>query len=389
MVGSINAATEGEKTFQAFKDLAAKAGTSTITPDTPLVGALKVNGTFIVNVGGDVLDTTVLDPSLGSDIPAAGTNYPPYIGSMAGGEQPANYNWGDNITDNAVAVLQSLQYIDNLIVVLLLDGYNKLSQGQWSDVYPDSITRTLGSLVAQSLIHRRTYTDSLQHYKKDVVPVCEKYDLDGALKDVDAWLEAVLTTLQLSVGATLDAVSALAVSDPWTTPALVTAVGSQTRMSALLNLMQNHVVATAPREVLIPSALATSYIASTWAKDSSCAPPAAKSGDKNDKAALPALTIKGQTTQVDSSRVTQITVDVPKDAGNGGLFIAWLGPWGNLQFTSVDAKTGTADVPSSLSGHVWAVLTNKADVKTADIDSVAVAGPAVLWVSQQWSVEDL
>jgi hypothetical protein len=390
MVGSINAATEGNKTFQAFKDLAATAGTSTITPDTPLVGALKVNGTFIVNVGGDVLDITVLDPALGTDIPAAGTNYPPYIGSMAGGEQPANYNWGDNITDEAVAVLQSLQYIDNLIVVLLLEGYNKLSQGQWSNVYPGTITQTLGSLAAQSLIHRRTYTDSLQHFKKDVVPVCDKYDLDDALKDVDAWLGAVLTTLQLSVGATLDAVSVLAVSDSWTTPALATAIGSQTRMSALLNLMQDHVVATAPREVLIPTALATSYIASTWAKDSSCAPPAAKSGGSdNSKAVLPALTIKSQTTQVDSGRVTQITIDVPQDAGNGGLFVAWLGPWGNLQFTSVDAKTSTADVPSSLSGHVWAVLTNKADVKTADIDSVAVAGPAVLWVSQQWSVEDL
>ncbi|KAI0396744.1 hypothetical protein F5Y17DRAFT_455812 [Xylariaceae sp. FL0594] len=390
MVGSINAATEGAKTFQAFKDLAAKAGPSTITPDTPLVGALKVNGTFIVDVGGDVLDTTVLDPSLGSNIPAAGTSYPPFIGSMAGGEQPANYNWGTNVTDQATAVLQSLQYIDNLVVALLLEGYNLLTQGQWAGVYPDSITQTLGSLVAQSLIHRRTYTDSLQHFGKDVVAVCAKYDLAGALADVDAWLGAVQTALQLSVGATLDAVSALAVSDPWTTPALASAMGSQTRMAALLNLMQNHVVATAPREALIPSLIATSYIASTWAKDPSCAPPSAPGG-KAAASALPALTIKSQTKQVDSGRVTQITVDVPQNAASssGSLFIAWLGPWGNLQFTSVDAKNSTAAVPASLSGHVWAVLTNKADVQTADIAGVAVAGPAVLWVSQQWSVNDL
>ncbi|KAJ8109834.1 hypothetical protein ONZ43_g6028 [Nemania bipapillata] len=169
MVGSINAAATGDKTFQAFKDLAAKAPPSTITPDTPEVGALKVNGTFIGSIGGTVLDTTTLDPSLGNMIPPPDMNYPPYIGGMAGGNQPSNYNWGDNITDEAVAILQALQYIDNFIVVLLLEGFNQMSQGQWSSVYPGSITQTLGSLVAQSLVHRRTYTDSLQHFNKDVV----------------------------------------------------------------------------------------------------------------------------------------------------------------------------------------------------------------------------
>jgi hypothetical protein len=384
MVGSINAATQGDKTFQAFKDLAAKAPPSTIAPDTPVVGALKLNGTFIANVGGTVLDTTTLDPSLGGNIPAPGTNYPPYIGGMAGGNQPANYNWADNITDEAVAILQSLQYIDNFIVTLLLEGYNRVSQGQWSDVYPGSITQTLGSLVAQSLIHRRTYTDSLQHFGKDVVGVCAKYDLDSAaLGSVDAWLATVLTGLHLSIGATIDGMTVLATSDPWTIPALATGLGAQTRMSALVNMMQNHVAAAAPREVLIPNALATSYIASHYAQDASCAPPNAKT-----KKAFPALVVKNKVTQPDTNKLQQITVEIPQGT-TGGLFIAWLGPWGGLQYTSVDGKDGTADVPASLSGHVWAVLTSKADVKVADLDTVTVAGPETMWVSQQWSLSDL
>lgn len=382
MVGSINAAVEGAKTFQAFKDLAAKAPPSSIGPDTPLVGALKVNGTFIASVGGNVLDTTTLDPSLGDQIPLPGMDYPPYIGGMAGGNQPANYNWGPSISDEAVAVLELLQYIDNFIVVLLLEGYNRISQGQWSEVYPGSITQTLGSLVAQSLIHRRTYTDSLQHFGKDVVGVCGKYDLDAAMKDVDTWLATVLTGLHLSIGATLDALSTLAASDPWTTPALATGLGTQARMSALVNLMQNHVAAAAPREVLIPSTLATSYIAAHYAQDAGCSPPGAASST------VPALVITDKAVQADTNRVQAITVEVPKDA-RGGLFVAWLGPWGDMAYTSVDAATGTATVPESLSGHVWAVLTNKAGVEAADLETVAVAGPEILWVSQQWSTSGL
>lgn len=382
MVGSINAAAEGAKTFQAFKDLAAKAPPSTIGPNTPLVGALKVNGTFIASVGGDVLDTTTLDPSLGGDIPPPGTNYPPYIGGMAGGNQPSNYNWAPTISDEAVAVLELLQYIDNFIIVLLLEGYNRISQGQWSEVYPGSITQTLGSLVAQSLIHRRTYTDSLQHFGKDVVSVCGKYDLDAAMKDVDTWLATVLTGLHLSIGATLDALATLATSDPWTTPALATGLGSQARMSALVNLMQNHVAAAAPREVLIPSALATSYIAAHYAHDASCAPPGAAKGAA--KTAFPALVITNKAMRADTSRVAAITIEIPKGV-QGGLFVAWLGPWGDMAYTSVDATSGTATVPESLSGHVWAVLTNKAGVEVADLESVTVAGPEILWVSQQWS----
>ncbi|KAI1419032.1 hypothetical protein F5Y12DRAFT_319110 [Xylaria sp. FL1777] len=378
MVGAINAPATGDKTFQAFKDLAAKASPSTITPETPLVGALKVNGTFIANVGGAVLDITTLEPSIGGQIPWANTSYPPFIGGMAGGDQPANYSWGANITDGAVEVLQALQYIDNFIVALLLEGYSLLSPGgQWSATYPESITQTLGTLTAQSLVHRRAYTDSLQHYNQTVVPVCPNFNFSTALTDVDTWLGVVLTGLQLSIGGTIDALTVLGVSDPWTTPVLATGLGAQARLSAVVNLMQNHVAAAAPREVLIPTSLATSYVATHYAQDSSCAPP--------NGTAIPALVITDKALQADTSHLTAITIEVPEGSKGLGLFVAWLGPWGNLQYTSVDGTTGVAQVPASLSGHVWAVLTNKTDIAAADLETVAVAGPEILWVSQQWS----
>ncbi|KAJ2974697.1 hypothetical protein NUW58_g8572 [Xylaria curta] len=112
------------------------------------------------------------------------------------------------------------------------------------------------------------------------------------------------------------------------------------------------------------------------------------SGQDAKKTTFPALVIKDKVVQADTNRVKEIVVEVPKDA-QGGLFIAWLGPWGGLKYTSVDATDGSAVVPDSLNGHVWAVLTNKEGVKAADIDTVTVAGPEVIWVSQQWSVADL
>ncbi|KAI0400461.1 hypothetical protein F4802DRAFT_610072 [Xylaria palmicola] len=383
MVGSINAATSGDKTFQAFKDLAAKAPPSNIGPNAPLVGALRVNGTFISSLGGVVLDTTALDPSLAGTIPPPDTAYPPYIGGMAGGGRPASYGWADNITDEAVAVLQALQYVDNFVVALLLEGYDLIGSGRWGDAYPASIQQTLGTLAAQSLVHRRAYTDALQHFGKATVAPCSDYDFAQALTDVDAWLETALAGLHLAIGAALDGIARLAASDPWTAPALATGVAARARMAALVNLMQGHVAAAAPREALVPTDLAASYVAAHYA--SSCAPPAAEGGKAK---AFPALTIKDKTTQADTGRATAVVVDVPQGAPDA-LFVAWLGAWGGLEFTSVDAATSRAAVPDSLSGHVWAVLASKDGVAARDLASVTVAGPAFIWVSQQWSVTSL
>ncbi|XXG94358.1 hypothetical protein Hte_000612 [Hypoxylon texense] len=64
MVGAVNAPAQGEKTFDAFRALAAKAPPSTIPPNTPLVGTLKVNGTVVADVRGSVLNVTDLHTEL-------------------------------------------------------------------------------------------------------------------------------------------------------------------------------------------------------------------------------------------------------------------------------------------------------------------------------------
>ncbi|KAL7628964.1 hypothetical protein AAE478_000482 [Parahypoxylon ruwenzoriense] len=377
MVGSVNAAAEGDKTFDAFVQLAAKAPPSTIPPNTPLVGTLKVNGTIIPDVGGAVLNTTTLDPSLVGNIPPPGSNYSPYIGGMAGGNQPAEYGWAPSISDEAVELLQALQYISNALVAFLFEGYVRLSAGQWSGVYPASITHTLGSLAAQSLIHRRTYSDSLQHYQKPTVGLCQ-YKIASDGDDVDAWLQDVLRILALSAGAKVDAMALAARNDSWMVPALATELGAQARTSAVLNMMQSHVAAAAPREALVPYQLAYSYIAAKYVVPGSCGDDAQAYGT-----ALPALTIAEKTT--DAGRLLAVKVEVPAEAEGKDLWVAWIGAWGGVLYSPV-AADGTAAVPAGLSGHVWIVLTTAKDLAARDIENAAVAGPEMVWTTQQWGL---
>ncbi|KAH9888172.1 hypothetical protein F4778DRAFT_797131 [Xylariomycetidae sp. FL2044] len=377
MVGSINAAVDGDKTFQAFKDLAAKAPPSTIPSDTPLVGSLLINGTLVTDVEGSVLNASALDMSMYYDIPPPGSSYSPYVDGMAGGSQPADYGWGTEISDAAVVWLQDLQFTINAVTFALLDGYTALTTGKWAGVYPETISHTLGSLAAQSLIHRKTYTDSLQHYSKSTANTCQyKFDADT----VDDWLQDILTLLTLHMGATIDIMSLAASSDPWMVPALATALGSEARMTAIINMMQNHIASAAPREALIPYQLVTSYILNHYVVDGSCG------GDetKDLGQTFPALEVKDKVTQPDSDRLTSITVGVPGGSA-GDHFVAWIGAWGGVQYSAVGAD-GAVAVPDSLSGHVWAVLTTAKDMKAHDIATKAVAGPEMIWVSQQWVV---
>lgn len=394
MVGSINAATTGSaKTFQAFQALAAHAPPSTIPPATPAIGALKLNGTFIADANGTILNTTTLDPSLGTEIPPPGTPYPPYISAIAGGAQPTTYNWSTTLSPSATTILRTLQYIDNYLITLLLTGTANLSpRGPWSTTYPPSITTTLTSLTAQALLRRRTYTDALQHFSAPLVAPCADYILPSDVNvNVDAWLEAVQTAQHLLLGASLDALGLLATSDPWTAPALASGLGTLARGAALVDLMLNRGVAAAPREVLVPYGLAASYVARRFVRDVGvCGPPSDGEGKGEGKSSvvIPALVITGKKMQVGSGRVQEVEIQIPDGEGKG-LFVAWLGPWGGISYTPVDRVRGVAGVPDSLSGYVWAVLTSREGVSVAELDGVAVAGPEVLWVSQQWSVSEL
>lgn len=357
MVGSINAALTGDKTFDAFKALAAKASASTIQPNQPNVGTLRVNDSQMLQVDGAVLNLTKQgDPY----------KYDEYMESMAGGGVPANYQWGSQISDNATDFLQRLQYIDNFLLAVLWRGHVELTQGKWVGLYPRSITHTISSMFAQAVVQWSTYTDSLTHFSKKVVDPCE-YDVQT--DNIDDWLQTSLTALTLSMGSLIDVIAQVTDQDHWMIAALSTQIGAKARMVAVINLMQNHLAATAPREVLIPVELAVSYIKERYVK-----------GSCGDYKTWASLEVTAKDTQEGNGRLADMTVKLPDSKT---YYMAWIGPWGRLEYSDVGSD-GKTTVPEHLSGHVWAVLTTDKDMKASDIAASTAAGPTMMWITDPW-----
>lgn len=381
MVGSINAPTTGN-TLEAFiSKAAATLGTpSTIPPEAPLLGKITVNGTIIPSFHGNVLPSQDLpaNPDGSAAVPSPGAEIPPSMSDMAGGPPPQSYSWPDAISDDTVSFLQLLQYIDDILLHILWKGHSNLdSAGSWSKTYPKSIVDTIGSMTAQSLVHRSTATDCLKHYSKTLLPTCN-YKTDWA--GVDDFLHAAEKLLLLAIGIMTDVSGRLAKEDPWLVPALVSEVGSKARMTAVINMMQNRLAAAAPREVIIPAQLAWSYATSHWVSD---CPGDATIANMPSKT-WPAVQITEKQEIPGGGRVSSITVKWDGQAGNDGKgehWVAWIGPWGGLQFTLIQSD-GKVEVPKDLYGHVWIVVTSKKDVKLGELAEVTVAGPEVFWVSQ-------
>ncbi|KAK6077592.1 extracellular serine-rich protein [Seiridium cupressi] len=377
MVGNINAATTGDETFAAFQALAAKSPALNIQPHQPNVGILTVNGTPIYDIGSAVFDSakTGWDPSIVTGVPKPGYTYPPYMVSMAGSAVPENYGWTDGISSNATEYLQIMQFSDNLLVDILYAGYQRLREGDWKGLYPESITRTIGSILAQALVQRSTYIESLQHYNKPTIDGCQ-FDLHS--DDLEDWLQNSLTLMNLSIGSMIDIVTQIAEADHWMIAALATAIGAKARMSAVINMMQNHMTASAPREVLIPVELAIGYVHGKYNVSDTCG-----SGvDALEGVDYPALGITARETETGTDRLTSITVSLPSVSGS--KYLAWIGLWGGVKYSDVEAD-GQSTVPENLSGHVWIVMTSAKGLKAKDFSSLALTDMEIVWVTDPWA----
>lgn len=151
-------------------------------------------------------------------------------------------------------------------------------------------------------------------------------------------------------------------------------------MAGMVNMIQNHIPAAAPREVMMPAELVYSYVMNHYVVKDSC------------KETPPFNIIAPLTltpAPMDGGRVKSVSITYDTTI-KGGLSMAWLGPWGGVEYTSVTPLSGLqgkgmADVPTSLSGHVWGVLTNATGPAYPTIDAlegVAIAGPEIVWVTQ-------
>jgi hypothetical protein len=364
MVGSINAPNHDD-----FVDAAKGASQSLIPPYAPAGGLLTVNGTAVLSFNGAVLDITALDDDTITHVPRVGED-DQFVMGLAGGGSIAHYNWGASLSDNTTAFLQLVQFVDNILLEALFDGYSRLNGGAWGGVFPDSIVETVGSMAAQAYVHRSTATDPLQHFGKEVLGRCA-YTLPIA--GVDAWLETVLTLLLLEAGLYVNVGAGVAAQDPWLVPALMTSLGAKSRMMAVVNMMQNHQAAAAPREASIPADLVYSYARRKYV--SFCADGDVKLPFAD---ALPGLELAAKDVSPGGDRVARVSLRFGDKKGEG-RYVAWLGAYGDVKVSEI--KDGAAEVPGQLYGHVWAVVVRDKDLTLDKVAGSAVAGPEMIWVA--------
>ncbi|UNI19259.1 hypothetical protein JDV02_005455 [Purpureocillium takamizusanense] len=377
MVGSINAALTGDKTFDAFKVVASKASPpSTIPPHAPLGGSLSVNGSLIASLNGSVLALPAWKDYV-SQIPKPGQNDQWMMG-VAGGGAIANYNWGNNktLSDDATRRLQLLHYMDNALLVYLTTGVGKLTGGAWAGVYPETIVGLFRSMGAQAYFHRSTASDVLQHFNKPMPDVCEfNWPRSGSDDDnADNYVQAVLTLIMLEIGLLLDTVTTAASTDPWLAPCLASAIGAKSRMAGVIGLMRNHTAVPAPREVALSPNLVYSYLQKKYIR--SCPSETLQSWNTP----LPPLNITGRVNNPATGLLTTIQVSL-EQSDKQPYYLAFLGPWGQVLYSPL-SKDGVAEVPRDLYAYVWVVVTHEKDMTLRNLFSSSVAGPEMIWVSK-------
>ncbi|KAJ4390287.1 hypothetical protein N0V85_007374 [Neurospora sp. IMI 360204] len=241
-------------------------------------------------------------------------------------------------------------------------------------------------MSAQISVHYQTLEDTLNHF--DVHPSGTFNDTACTLKlpagdGIDEYVIASLVLLKLEIGALADVSVLIAQKgDSWFLPALVTEVGAKSRMSAVINMIQNRNAAAAPREVLLPVELAWSYAMTHFVE--SCGPDnGGKIKNMPEKPFAPLEVVhkelSGDTSEDRALKVT-LNYTVPAGGeggkGNGEHWVAWVGPWGTYECTKLD-KSKVAEVPENMFGYVWIAVVNDDTVGLSELADVTVAGPQI------------
>ena len=406
MVGSINAPAQGEKTLAAFVAKAKAAPPpSTIPEFAPLGGIISVNGTIVHAFNGNVLPSQVSNdapstssatstqaannggaaatksspPASSQTLPAPGSDAGDYFTNKAGGGTPKHWGWAEKISDVATDFLQLHLRIEHLLSHLLWEAYLKLEEGgDWHGAYPQTIVDTIGAWTAQSVIHMATTAATLEHYEKKILESC-KWKLP--LGSVDEFLTAYNRINLAQIGGLIDISAQVAAADPFLVPIFLTQVGSKSRAAGVVNMMQNHMAAIAPREVAIPASLAWSFVLSNYVE--SCPVELTIEGQKEKKwPGLSVASFKSSGDAATGNSTVEVTLkyDAEKEQKGKDHFAAWIGPFGELEYTSVDKESKVAKVPEGWSGDVFIVVTNEAGTPLDRLEGVVVAGPQLAWL---------
>jgi hypothetical protein len=310
-------------------------------------------------------------------LPPPSPDTPQYYISAAGGGKPATYNWSPTLSLDTTILLQLHTRLEDTLLHLLWSLTTRLSPGDpWAGLYPPAIVGTISAWTAQSVIHRATVGEVLMHYNYSVPTSCE-YKFPGEEEGIDSFVKVLVKLLAVQIGAAIDISSRVAdkQGEGFVVPLLVTQVGAKSRAAGVVNMMVDHMAAAAPREVAVPASLAWGFVKGRFVEK--CEEGIEGLEEPEGWAVLGI----GEKVQ-EGGRV--VKVDLVYDGASGEQWVAWLGPYGLLEFTKVEVSGGkkSAAVPQGWYGDVWIVVVNQSGIKLDQLDEHVVAGPEMVWIAE-------
>lgn len=298
------------------------------------------------------------------------------IATTAGGAPP-NGPAPLHISPSAIANFSVVNFLENLESAFFLEGLQNLTKWNTHHQYDHAID-VVTRVQAQELIHVQTAEDILKANNAPTFAPC-KYTFPVSNADEFFALANIITSV--GIGAVLDVISGLAVSDPTIVQGPASILAIEARHDAFF---RHHSVSDIPNPAPFDTRISGTYALNLGSpfivKDSCAATPTFTT--------IPALNavVTGKTTG--SSGPIKFSFDataVSKQDLSKDLYIGWVNQANvvNYQPATVDgAGVVKSTIPEGMAGIAFAALTGqKTAGNVTDLTSVTLAGPAPVQIS--------
>ena len=308
--------------------------------------------------------------------PPANSQNPLDFAELAGGGPP-NGKLPPNISNTAIADFQAVNFLENFEsgffeqAIEWIGGWNK-------DRKYDELLDVVTKIHAQEQIHVATAEGILNNYHRQTFKPCTYKFPD--VHDVDDFVDLASTITVTGIGAVINLIAGLAVTDPELVQGPASILGNEARQDAFWRV--NTLGLKFPEPAAFDTRISALYalsLASQFVSDCE--------GNEPKFVPLPPLTaqVHKSRTVTGTNYPISFTFD-PKQVKNStsDVFIGWVNQANVVQYTPAKVSNGKVDstFPSGLNGVAFAALTNQN--KFPDVGNLTLAtlaGPAPVRVS--------
>ncbi|KAL9065513.1 MAG: hypothetical protein Q9161_008165 [Pseudevernia consocians] len=297
------------------------------------------------------------------------------IATTAGGNAP-NGSAPLDISKSAIADFSGVNFLENMESAFFLEGLQNLTKWNTHRQHDHAID-VVRRVQAQELIHVQTAEDILKANNAPTFAPC-KYTFPCSNPDEFFALANVITSV--GIGAVIDIVSGLAVSDPKIVQGPASILAIEARHDAFF---RHHSVSDIPNPAPFDTRISSTYalnLASPFIVKGSCTVPSFT--------VIPALKaeVTGKTTG--SSGAITFSFDataVSKEDVSKTLYIGWVNQANvvNYQPATIDEEgVVKSTIPEGMAGIAFAALTGQNTAEdVSSLTAVTIAGPAPVQIS--------